>query len=673
MSRINENDVLLQRKNQNGDDDIMYPVTRVDNLLSSSRAGGVNAQHGFWITNAGFALIAKWGAGAPRIIDSVWVGSGVLPGGTDPRTLTGLVNLVATATTNTPITENNQIQFIVEYRNDLHPAQDGFWLNEYGIFAIDPDAGRILLAIGLLEHPEWVPPLTGGLAVRRYPVSIGVSGDANITLSFPANAFVTDEQARRLILEVAPGLTNPNILTNPDFRHPINTTTDTIFTINNWEHDPEISAEIVDEGSARTKRGMLIKRSLTPHANLRHMFQSWGHVTMPQELLFGKTLTLSVEDGDGNIYCGCVTVPDTFTSGNRTWGVVNTPFGALELGFGGSFMFFGISPALGGEVVITRAKLELGQISTLKNDPPPNPNTNFLKTTGASPLAHERLIGGTGIIATTPQGGYQQISLGAINFGGQGANAKRDIIIPLPSGGIIAGYVELEIASYFEQIQASGAITKKFNLFVHQGAAAPIINFQESSFPFVSRHLDGAIGISDMRVRNNMLVITIAARNEAAARVNQTYLLGLKMFSRTWHVNAAVRLRDVAISDVYTDDLTVYPRAGALQWHNLTPTNGITTTLHPLRIAQIGTSGQAVIQGLIVLNTLNEINTSSAWIPDGLRPAVITTFSMASNDVINVTRAATIREDGTLQFRAGAAPDVAHNRYWFNVVFPIAR
>ena len=110
----------------------------------------------FWITHLGYNLLAKWGAGAPWIIHDVWVGSGRLDMvSVEPPDFTDLIVPVQTATTNIPITVNNQVQFIVEYRNDLHPAQAGFYLNEYGVFAMDPDLGRILLCYGNLgDFPE---------------------------------------------------------------------------------------------------------------------------------------------------------------------------------------------------------------------------------------------------------------------------------------------------------------------------------------------------------------------------------------------------------------------------------------------------------------------------------------------------------------------------------------
>jgi hypothetical protein len=110
------------------------------------------------------------------------VGSGRVPDGTILTELTDLINPVAPATTTVPQTVYSQIQFVLEYRNSFQPTLDGFWLNEYGIFADDPDLGRILLCYGTLgDFPDWVSPFSSGImTIRHYPISIGVSGTGEV-------------------------------------------------------------------------------------------------------------------------------------------------------------------------------------------------------------------------------------------------------------------------------------------------------------------------------------------------------------------------------------------------------------------------------------------------------------------------------------------------------------
>jgi len=153
--------------------------------------------------------LAKWGAGAPRIIESVWVGSGAIDTAVqDPANLTDLIEPVRAATSSRPATEGNRVQFVIEYRNDMHPDSQGFWINEFGVFATDPDEGRVLLCYGSLgDYPEWVPGIGNGaeLTVRRYPVAIGVSGEGEVQLSFPAKAFVTEDELQEMLEAVGAG------------------------------------------------------------------------------------------------------------------------------------------------------------------------------------------------------------------------------------------------------------------------------------------------------------------------------------------------------------------------------------------------------------------------------------------------------------------------------------
>ena len=163
----------------------------------------------FAITRQGFNLIAKWGAGAERIITYIWVGDGRVDENGALFELTDLISPKEQATGAAPVIIDNEIQLVIEYRNDLNGGlATGFWLNEYGIFATDPDLGRILLAYGTLgDYPEWCTPISSGIVnVRRYPISIGVSGDGDVTLSFPTAAFVTHMDLTTAIENAASGI-----------------------------------------------------------------------------------------------------------------------------------------------------------------------------------------------------------------------------------------------------------------------------------------------------------------------------------------------------------------------------------------------------------------------------------------------------------------------------------
>jgi len=152
--------------------------------------------YGFTITVQGWHLLAKLIAGSKLEISRAMVGSGKLQDGINPGEIKELFEPVAQATLTLPIVEDRQVSFIVEYRSDLNGGlKEGFWLNEFGVFANDPDEGEILLYYANLgDYPQYVSPFNGSsVDIRRYPVSIALSDDVEVHLSYPAGAWMTSE------------------------------------------------------------------------------------------------------------------------------------------------------------------------------------------------------------------------------------------------------------------------------------------------------------------------------------------------------------------------------------------------------------------------------------------------------------------------------------------------
>ncbi len=152
---------------------------------------------GFTITKAGWGLLAKLLAGSKLEITKVMVGSGKILDGVNPCELTELVQPVALATSTAPVVTDKQVSFIVEYRSDLNGGlAEGFWLNEFGVYANDTDNGEILLYYATLgDYPQYVAAYSGSAVdVRRYPVSIGLSECRDVQLGYPAGAMVTAEE-----------------------------------------------------------------------------------------------------------------------------------------------------------------------------------------------------------------------------------------------------------------------------------------------------------------------------------------------------------------------------------------------------------------------------------------------------------------------------------------------
>lgn len=146
-----------------------------------------------YMTKAGFALQAKlFAQGGELEITKVEVGSGVLPGDADWRTLTGLVEPRARATSTEPVRKDCAVSLEIEYRADLSEAEEPFQINEFGVFAIGAEGEEALILYGdLSDCPDTAVPLKYGGCVRRYPVLMEIGPEAGAKLDYPAGAWVT--------------------------------------------------------------------------------------------------------------------------------------------------------------------------------------------------------------------------------------------------------------------------------------------------------------------------------------------------------------------------------------------------------------------------------------------------------------------------------------------------
>lgn len=189
--------------------------------------------YGFTITTAGWNLLANLLAGETLELTRIMVGQGRVPEGINPADLDELVAPIAQATSTVPIVVGKNISFVVEYRSDMNGGLDeGFWLNEFGVFALDKNQDEVLLYYATLgDYPQYVSPTsTGGVDIRRFPVSITLTDELDIIISYPALAFMTSEDVEEFFLvtaiprytEVAQGIVdvhNVSPVSHPDLRN----------------------------------------------------------------------------------------------------------------------------------------------------------------------------------------------------------------------------------------------------------------------------------------------------------------------------------------------------------------------------------------------------------------------------------------------------------------------
>ncbi|OUN36742.1 hypothetical protein B5G28_11610 [Faecalibacterium sp. An77] len=172
--------------------------------------------YGFTPTNAGRGLIASLLAGETLTITRAMVGSGKPDSLEAMAALTDLVAPVAQATSTTPVRTEDAISLTVEYRSDMNGGlQEGFAINEYGLFAKTDESAETLIFYGCLgDHPQWVYPYSPGVApdVRDYPVKIQISSEVNVQIDYHADAFITAEEAAALLESMVQNAAGADIL-----------------------------------------------------------------------------------------------------------------------------------------------------------------------------------------------------------------------------------------------------------------------------------------------------------------------------------------------------------------------------------------------------------------------------------------------------------------------------
>ena len=182
------------------------------------------------VTKKGRNLIASLVAGETIEFTRVVVGKGLLAEDEDIVEREGLVEYVADAAITDPLAEEGVVSMIVQFTNAMNGGlKETFWLTEFGIYArtIQPndddddtdgknddddsdsqsspptqDDG-ILLYYGYLgELPQPVSAFKNDrLDIRRYPVTIELDLENDITVSCCTSVFVTWRDLRRVLAE----------------------------------------------------------------------------------------------------------------------------------------------------------------------------------------------------------------------------------------------------------------------------------------------------------------------------------------------------------------------------------------------------------------------------------------------------------------------------------------
>lgn len=146
--------------------------------------------NGLQLTNKGIALQAKVQAGTELEITKLKLGSGVVPSGTDIKTLTDLI----TPEQNLGIGGKEAVDDYCKISSTISNTglEAGYYVRELGVFAQDPDDGEILYMYTTDGAPDYLPAGGGSTVIsQEFSVMIAVDDTDNIVVDIDPAALAT--------------------------------------------------------------------------------------------------------------------------------------------------------------------------------------------------------------------------------------------------------------------------------------------------------------------------------------------------------------------------------------------------------------------------------------------------------------------------------------------------
>ena len=146
--------------------------------------------NGLQLTNKGIALQAKVQAGTQLHITKLKLGSGVVPGGTDIKTLNDLI----APEQNLGIGGKEAVDDYCKISSTISNTglEAGYYVRELGVFAQDPDDGEVLYAYTTDGAPDYLPAGGGSTVIsQEFSVMIAVDDVDNIEVDIDPAALAT--------------------------------------------------------------------------------------------------------------------------------------------------------------------------------------------------------------------------------------------------------------------------------------------------------------------------------------------------------------------------------------------------------------------------------------------------------------------------------------------------
>lgn len=145
-----------------------------------------------YLTNAGLTVLNKVMAAQGTLnIVRAELGSGVVTGEAACRARTSLANKICNATFAGAKWANGEAVLSVEYQNA--GLATGFFVNEVGIYAMDPTSGNAVLYTYATfgNEPDWIAPSSSAAYSRVYDVTTIIANVASVNVSVASSALVT--------------------------------------------------------------------------------------------------------------------------------------------------------------------------------------------------------------------------------------------------------------------------------------------------------------------------------------------------------------------------------------------------------------------------------------------------------------------------------------------------
>ncbi len=146
--------------------------------------------NGLQLTNKGIALQAKVQAGEELVITKLKLGSGIVSGGTDIKTLNDLIE----PEQNLGIGAKEAVEDYCKISSTITNTEleAGYYVRELGVFAQDPDVGEILYMYTTDGAPDYLPAGGGSTAIsQEFSVMIAVDDVDNIEVDIDPTALAT--------------------------------------------------------------------------------------------------------------------------------------------------------------------------------------------------------------------------------------------------------------------------------------------------------------------------------------------------------------------------------------------------------------------------------------------------------------------------------------------------